>query len=50
MKLLVILGLLAGAYTYVLLNTTDIVLNQAQNLNASYQYVATHADQIATGR
>jgi hypothetical protein len=34
-------------YTYVLLHTTDTVLSQTQQLNASYQYVAQNADKIA---
>lgn len=50
MKLLAVLGVLAGLYVYALLHTTNLVLNQAQQLNASYQYVANHADQLATGR
>jgi hypothetical protein len=50
MKLFVVLGVLAAMYTYVLLHTTDVVLNQAQHLNATYQYVANNSDKIAAGR
>ena len=49
MKLLVILGVLAGAYLYMLLHTTNIVMMQTQQLNATYQYVGNHADAIAAG-
>jgi hypothetical protein len=49
MKLLVVLAALAGVYVYVLLHTTDMVLAQTQHINATYQYVANNADQIATG-
>jgi hypothetical protein len=45
-----VLGILAGAYAYVLLHTTDIVLTQTQHLNATYQYVANNAEKIATGQ
>ena len=50
MKLFLALGVLAGLYTYVLLHTTDVVLAQTQHLNATYQYVANNADELATGR
>jgi len=50
MKLFVVLVTLAGLYTFVLLHTTNIVLAQTQQLNQTYQYVAQHADQLATGR
>lgn len=46
MKLFLALGILASVYVYVLLDTTSIVLNQAQHLNATYQYVAGNADKI----
>lgn len=49
MKLFLALGVLAAAYTYMLLHTTDVVLNQTQHLNAAYQYVANNADKIAAG-
>jgi hypothetical protein len=50
MKLFLALGILATLYTYGLMRTTDVVLNQTQHLNATYQYVANNADKIATGR
>ncbi len=50
MKLFVVLGVLVGAYMYVVLHTTDMVLTQTQHLNATYQYVANNADELATGR
>jgi len=50
MRLFVVLGILAGLYTYVLLQTTNIVLTQTQTLNANYQYVAKNADHLALGR
>lgn len=50
MKLFVALGVLTGAYVYMLLHTTDMVLTQTQHLNATYQYVANNADHIAIER
>ena len=50
MKLLLVLGVLVGGYFYVLTHTTDMVLQQTQRLNANYQYVADHADEISAGR
>lgn len=50
MKLFLVLGVLAGLYVYVMLHTTNIVLTQTKELNASYQYVANNADRIATGQ
>jgi hypothetical protein len=47
MKLFLVLGILALAYTYVLMHTTDIVLAQTQHLNAAYQSAAKNADAIA---
>lgn len=49
MKLFLVLGILAAAYTYVLLYNTNLVLNQAKQLNATYQYVSQNADKIANG-
>jgi hypothetical protein len=49
MKLLIVLGILAGLYTYTLLYNTDIVLLQTQHLNATYQYAANNAEKLATG-
>jgi hypothetical protein len=50
MRLFLLLGVLMGAYTFMLLKTTDIVIAQTQQLNSTYQYVANHSDQIATGQ
>ncbi|HSW85221.1 MAG TPA: hypothetical protein VLF79_01220 [Candidatus Saccharimonadales bacterium] len=50
MRLFLILGVLVGGYVYVLMHTTDLVLNQAQQLNATYQYVSQNADSIAAGK
>ncbi len=50
MKLLLVLGVLAGGYAYVLLHTTDIVLAQTQQLHAAYQYSADYADQLANSQ
>ncbi|HEY5441951.1 MAG TPA: hypothetical protein VIJ68_00250 [Candidatus Saccharimonadales bacterium] len=50
MKLLAALIILAGLYTYMLLHTTNIVLGQAQNLNATYQYVGNNADRLVAGQ
>ncbi len=50
MKLLLFLLILAGAYTFSLLKTTDLVLGRAMSLNTSYQYVANNADKIAEGQ
>ena len=49
MKLLLALGILVGAYLYFMMQTTDIVLAQTKQLNATYQYVANNADKVATG-
>ena len=35
---------------YFMMHTTDMVLAQTQQLNATYQYVADNADKIATGQ
>jgi hypothetical protein len=45
-----ILSVLAAAYTFMLLKTTDSVVGQTQLLNSTYQYVANHSDQIAAGQ
>lgn len=50
MKLFVILGILAGGYYYAMTHTTDMVLQQVEHINQTYQYVGEHADQIAAGR
>lgn len=50
MKLFVVLGGLAALYAYVLMHTTDVVLTQAQHLNASYQYVANNAEAMAESK
>jgi hypothetical protein len=50
MKLFLVLGVLVGLYSYVLLHTTNIVLGQTQQLNATYQYVANNADRLAVGQ
>lgn len=44
MKLFAALGLLVGAYLYMLLQTTNVVLGQTQQLSAAYQHVANNAD------
>jgi len=49
MKWILFLASLAFLYTYMLLHTTNIVLNQAQNLNAAYQSVARNTDKLAEG-
>jgi hypothetical protein len=50
MKFIFVAVLIAAIYSFVLLHTTDIVLNQTQQLSNTYQYVDNHADQIATGQ
>jgi len=50
MKLFLILGILASLCTYVLLHNTEVVLNQTQHLNATYQYVANNSEKIAEGQ
>ena len=50
MKLFIALTLFAAGYVYMLLRTTDTVLSQAQHINQTYQFVAAHSDQLATGR
>ena len=49
MKLFLALGVLVGAYVYVMLHTTDVVLNQTQHLHAQYQAAADQAEQLANG-
>lgn len=49
MKLLIVLMLMAAAYTYMLLHTTSLVLTQTQHLNATYQFVAKHSDELSNG-
>lgn len=50
MRWLAVLGILLGFYYYFLMQTTTIVMNQLQNIQNQYTYIADHADQIATGR
>lgn len=50
MKLFLALVFIVGSYLAFLFSTTSVVLGQAQQLNDTYQYVANHADEIATGR
>ena len=50
MKLFLALLVLVGSYMYVLLHTTNLVLGQTQHLSQTYQYVANHGDELATGR
>lgn len=47
MRLLLVVGVVVGGYVYFLLHTTNIVLDQTQKLNASYQNVANNVDKIA---
>lgn len=47
MKLLLALGVIAGMYLYVLLHTTNIVLNQTQQLHVQYQRAIYYADRTA---
>lgn len=50
MKLFIFLGILVGLYAYGLMHTTDIVLNQTRQLNATYQTAANNSQELATGR
>jgi hypothetical protein len=50
MKLFLALLFITGSYLVFLFATTNIVPGQTQQLNDTYQYVANHADEIATGR
>lgn len=50
MKLFLALLFLAGLYLAGMFYTTNVVLAQTKQLNATYQYVANNADQIATGQ
>jgi len=50
MKLFLALGVVVGAYLYAVLHVTDTVLSQTLQLQAQYQYVADHADQLVAGR
>ena len=49
MKLFLALLVLVGSYMYLLMHTTNVVLGQTQRLSQTYQYVANHNDQLATG-
>lgn len=50
MKLLLVLLFLAATYLTVMFSLTDTVMGQAKQLNTTYQYVANHSDEIATGQ
>lgn len=50
MKLFLALLLLLGTYLYVLLQSTNLVLAQTQQLSRTYQSVASQADQLAASR
>jgi hypothetical protein len=50
MKLLLFLLVLAGAYTFGLLKTTNLVLGQLQHINTTYQYIGNNSDKIAAGQ
>jgi len=50
MKLFIFLLLLAGAYTFGLLKTTNLILGQLQHINTTYQYVANNSEGIANGK
>lgn len=50
MKLFFALVLVVGSYMGFLLYTSNIVLAQTKQLNNTYQYVANHSDEIATGQ
>lgn len=47
MKWIVLVGVLAAGYCYMLLNTADVVIDQTMQLHQTYQYVGEHADDIA---
>jgi predicted negative regulator of RcsB-dependent stress response len=50
MKLFFALVLVVGSYLGFLFYTSNIVLAQTKQLNNTYQYVANHSDEIATGQ
>jgi hypothetical protein len=50
MKWFVILGVLTGLYMLMLAHTTDIVMEQTQQLQARYQQAAAYADSLTTAR
>jgi hypothetical protein len=50
MKLFVALVFVVGSYLSFMFYTTNIVLGQTKQLNATYQYVADNADKIAAGQ
>lgn len=50
MKLFLALVFLVGSYLGFLFYTTNTVMGQVGQLNATYQYVANNSDQIAAGR
>lgn len=47
MKWFVILGVLVGAYTFMLMYTTDSVMNQTRALQTRYQQAAVYAEQLS---
>jgi hypothetical protein len=48
MKLLLLIGVVAGGYMYVMTTLADVALDQVQTIGQTYQRVADTADQIAT--
>ena len=49
MKWFVIFAVLFGAYFWMLVSSTDMVLDQTMQFHAQYEKVADQADQIAAG-
>lgn len=47
MKLLLIAGVLAAAYCYSLLRTSDMLVGQVMQIHKTYSYVGAHADKLA---
>jgi hypothetical protein len=50
MKLFLALVFITGSYLGFLFYTTNVVLGQTTQLNATYQYVANNADKIAASQ
>jgi hypothetical protein len=49
MKLFIVLAFLVGGYYYLLMASTDLVLDQTMQLQKQYVTLAEQADQIAVG-
>lgn len=47
MKLLLFVGVLAAAYCYSLLRTSDMLVGQVMQIHKTYNYVEAHSEELA---